>query len=121
MAFFPLLSSSLIILFFCKGEIPDLVYKLSSIVIPFLSPLQQLYLGAQGGVFSKVVLGLKTWHEALSNKNMSIPHPQKIGDPPYPPHFAIFGRTKGGIFKSCPRKTSGKTYEGCGRCLKATL
>ena len=33
---------------------------------------------------------------------MRIPHPKKNGRPS-PLHYAIFGRTNGGIFKNCPR------------------
>ena len=32
-------------------------------------------------------------------------------------HFAIFGQTKGGIFKSCPR-VPGMTFEGLGEMFK---
>ena len=38
-------------------------------------------------------------------------------------HYAIYGRTKGGIFKSCPRILKLQIYvrRGWGRCLKVTL
>ena len=51
---------------------------------------------------------------------MKIPHPQKNQGPPYPPYYAIFGRTKGVIFKSCPMgsKTSGMTSLGLGEMVE---
>ena len=54
---------------------------------------------------------------------MRIPHPKQNRDPSYPPHYAIFGRTKGGIFKSCPRvpKLWVWLLRGWGICLKVTL
>ena len=54
---------------------------------------------------------------------MRIPHPKTIGDPPYPPHYAINGRTKGCIFKSCPRVPKLEIWllRGLGRSLKVTL
>jgi hypothetical protein len=60
----------------------------------------------KGGYFEKLSKG----SEALSNKNMRIPHPKKNGDPPSHLHYAVFWWTKGGIFKS-PRaaKTLGLT------------
>ena len=47
----------------------------------------------------------------------------RFGDPPYPPHYAIIGRTKGGISKSCPRVPKLRVWllRGWGRCLKVTL
>ena len=54
---------------------------------------------------------------------MRIPHPQINRGPPLPPHYAIFGQTKGGIFKSCPRIPELRVWllRGWGRCLKVTL
>jgi hypothetical protein len=54
---------------------------------------------------------------------MRIPHPKKIGAPPPPPHYAIIGRTEGGISKSWPRvpKLLIWVLRGWGRCLKLTL
>ena len=39
-------------------------------------------------------------------------HQNKIGDPPFPPHYYILGFTTGGFFKSCPRvpKLYKRTY-----------
>ena len=52
--------------------------------------------GRTGGYFEKLSQGSETWHEALSNnKNEHSNPPKKIGDPPLPPHYGIFGR-KGG-------------------------
>jgi hypothetical protein len=58
-----------------------------------------------------------------SNKNMRIPHPKKKWEPPLLPAYAIIGRTKGGIFKSCPNvpKLRLSFLRGWGRCLKVTL
>ena len=66
-----------------------------------------LYLGGQSGNFQKLSYGSETWHEALSNQDMRIPHPKKNGDPPSPTHDGIFGQTKGGIFKSCLKMFEG--------------
>ena len=41
----------------------------------------------------------ETWHEALSNKHMRIPHPTKKWGPPLPPALCEFGAEKGGIIK----------------------
>ena len=37
-----------------------------------------------------------------SHKYQDCNQKKKIGDPPLPPHYDIFGRT-GGILKKCPR------------------
>ena len=35
-------------------------------------------------------------HGLLTNKNIRIPiNNKKVGDPPYPPHYHIFGGTRG--------------------------
>jgi hypothetical protein len=34
-------------------------------------------------------------HRLLSNKNIRIPTKKKFRDPPYTPHYAIFGRKRG--------------------------
>jgi hypothetical protein len=47
----------------------------------------------KGWNFLKLSLGSETWHEALSIKNMRIPHPPKNQGSPYQPHHAIFGPT----------------------------
>ena len=36
-------------------------------------------------------------HGLLTNKNIRIQIKKKIGDPSYPPHYAIIGWTKGGM------------------------
>ena len=55
-----------------------------------------LYSGGQKGGISKVVQGF--WNFAWA------PNSQKKGlQPPFQLHYDIFGRTKGVIFKSCPR------------------
>ena len=54
---------------------------------------------------------------------MRILNPQNNRGPTLPPHYAIFGRTKGGIFESCPRIPKLQIWlRRCwGRCLKVTL
>ena len=52
---------------------------------------------------NKVRLGFKILHGLLSHKNIRIPIKKIIGDPPSPPHYAIFVRTKGVFSKNCPR------------------
>jgi hypothetical protein len=43
----------------------------------------------------------------------------KLVDSPSPPHYALFGRTKVGNLKSCPRVLT--LLRGWERCLKLTL
>ena len=36
-------------------------------------------------------------HGFLTIKNIRIPIKKNVGDPPYPTHYVIFGRTSGGM------------------------
>jgi hypothetical protein len=47
----------------------------------------------------------KPWlyRDVLSNKNIRIPTPKKVADPPLRPPLCAFGMEKEDILKSCPR------------------
>ena len=45
--------------------------------------------------------GSETWHGVPIHQNIRIPLKKRIRGPSLPPHYTIFGQTKGGNFKSC--------------------
>jgi hypothetical protein len=60
-----------------------------------LSPGPLLFYQKEGRQGFEILYGL------LSDKNIRIPIKKKLWGPPLPPHYDIFGRTRGGILKSC--------------------
>ena len=54
----------------------------------------------------------------LIQKIIRIPPPTNLWGPTLPPHYAIFDRTKGWIFKSCPLFTAS---EGLGKIFKGNF
>jgi hypothetical protein len=51
-------------------------------------------------------------HGLITHKNILIPILKKNEDPLSPPHYAIFGQKKGGIFKNYPLMSMGGQAEG---------